>query len=180
MNRNAFPEPALSRKSPVPPRATWWSAAKAEAAIQFGRFCVLLRRRWLLADGVPVEFGTRAFDLLVVLLEADGALVTKEELLDRVWPGIAVSEENVKVQISALRKVLGADRNLIHTEFRREYRFIGMLRSNAAAYARRAPRRAKLRACRALLRQKADNRSSVALTGSEDEGTSAKATAQLS
>jgi hypothetical protein len=66
----------------------------AEAAIEFGRFRMLLRRRQLLADGVPIEIGTRAFDLLLVLLESDGALVTKEELLNRVWPDVVVSDEN--------------------------------------------------------------------------------------
>jgi DNA-binding winged helix-turn-helix (wHTH) protein len=114
---------------------------------------VLLRRRWLLADGVPVELGTRAFDLLLVLLEADGAFVAKNELLNRVWPDTIVSEENLKVQISALRKALGEDRNLIRTESGRGYRFIGILHSNATAHARRSPRRAKLRVCRALLWQ---------------------------
>jgi DNA-binding winged helix-turn-helix (wHTH) protein len=120
-------------------------SVSADAAIEFGRFRVLLRRRWLLANGVPVELGTRAFDLLLVLLEADGALVTKEELLNRVWPGIVVSEENLKVQICALRKALGADRNLICTEFGRGYCFIGILRSNAIVPVCRAPRLAKLR-----------------------------------
>src|ERR1700730_10167559 len=76
------------------------------AALEFGRFQVLLRRRELLSEAVPIEVGTRAVDLLLVLLEADGALVTKEELLRRVWPGIVVAEENLKVQISALRKAL--------------------------------------------------------------------------
>jgi DNA-binding winged helix-turn-helix (wHTH) protein len=47
----------------------------------------LALRRQLLADGVPVELGTRAFDLLLALLEADGSLVTKEELMSCVWPG---------------------------------------------------------------------------------------------
>src|ERR1700737_3765635 len=135
MNTNAYPEPVLWRKSPVPRHATWWSSVSAEAAIEFGRFRVLLRWRRLLADGVAVELGTRAFDPLLVLLEADGALVTKEELLNRVWPGIVVSEENLKVQISALRKALGAGRNLIRTEFGRGYRFIGILRSNATVHA---------------------------------------------
>src|ERR1700758_4972904 len=133
MNTNAYPEPVLWRKSPLPHRATWWSSASAEAAIEFGRFRVLLRRRRLLADGVPVELGTRAFDILLVLLEADGALVTKSELLSGVWPGVIVSEENLKVHVSALRKALGADRDLIRTEFGRGYRFIGMLRSNTTA-----------------------------------------------
>jgi DNA-binding winged helix-turn-helix (wHTH) protein len=91
-----------------------------------------LRRRQLLADGVPVKLGTRAFDLLLVLLEADGSLVTKEELMSRVWLGIVVSEENLKYQVSALRKALGADRDIIRTEFGRGYRFIGVLRVNKA------------------------------------------------
>jgi DNA-binding winged helix-turn-helix (wHTH) protein len=74
------------------------------AVIPLGRFRVLLRQRQLIADGVPIELGTRAFDLLLALLEADGSLVTKDELLGRVWPGIVVAEENLKTQISALRK----------------------------------------------------------------------------
>jgi len=130
MNTNAYhPEPVLWRKSPLPHHATWWSSVRAETAIEFGRFRVLLRRRRLLADGVRVELGTRAFDLLLALLEADGALVTKKELLNQVWPSVVVSEENLKVHVSALRKALGADRDLIRTEFGRGYRFIGMLRS---------------------------------------------------
>ena len=103
------------------------SSATADAALEFGSFRVLLRRRQLLADGVPVGLGTRAFDLLLVLLEADGLLVTKEELFNRVWPGIVVSEENLKVQVCSLRKALGANRDVIRTEYGRGYRFIGML-----------------------------------------------------
>jgi DNA-binding winged helix-turn-helix (wHTH) protein len=95
------------------------SRPAAATAIEFGRFRVLLRQRQLLADGVSTGLGTRAFDLLLILLEADGALVTKDTLLSRVWPGIVVSEENPKVQISALRKALGNDRDLIRTEFGR-------------------------------------------------------------
>src|ERR1700730_11375484 len=161
MNTNAYPEPVLLRKSPVPHHATWWSSVRAEAAIEFGRFRVLLRRRRLLADGVRVELGTWAFDLLLVLLKADGALVTKNELLNRVWPDIVVSEENLKVQISALRKALGADRNLIRTEFGRGYRFTGLLRSNTTVHACRGPRRAKLRSVELGFRRTAGNRSRV-------------------
>ena len=118
MKTNAYhPEPVLWRKSPLPHHATWWSSVSGEAAIEFGRFRVLLRRRRLLADGAPVELGTRAFDLLLALLEADGALVTKKELLNQVWPSVVVSKENLKVHVSALRKALGADRDLIRTEF---------------------------------------------------------------
>jgi DNA-binding winged helix-turn-helix (wHTH) protein len=103
---------------------------RAEAALQFGRFRVLVRQRQLLTEGAPVEIGTRAFDLLMVLVEADGALVTKKELIGRVWPSIVVSEENLKVQISALRKALGADRDMIRTEFGRGYRFTAEVRSD--------------------------------------------------
>src|SRR5437762_1822419 len=108
------------------------SREAAEATLEFGRFRVLLRRRQLVADGVPIELGTRAFDLLLALLEADGSLVTKDELLGCVWPGITVAVENLKVQISALRKALGEDRDLIRTEFGRGYRFTAAVRSNFA------------------------------------------------
>ena len=116
-----------------------------EAAIEFGRSRVLLRQRQLLVDGVPVELGTRAFDLLLVLLEADGALVTKKELLDRVWPSVIVSEENLKVHVSTLRKALGADRGLIRTDFGRGYRFTGVVHSEVCY----CPIRANLRSGRA-------------------------------
>jgi DNA-binding winged helix-turn-helix (wHTH) protein len=97
--------------------------ATAGTILEFGRFQVLLRRRVLLADGVPIELGTRAFEVLLALLEADGELVSKNELLSRVWPSVVVAEDNLKVQISALRKALGEDRHFIRTEFGRGYRF---------------------------------------------------------
>jgi len=53
---------------------------------QFGRFRVDLHRRELLADGQSLSLGSRALDLLIVLLEARGKLVTKDELMSRVWP----------------------------------------------------------------------------------------------
>jgi DNA-binding winged helix-turn-helix (wHTH) protein len=102
--------------------------AAPEASLEFGRFRVLLRQRLLLADGVPIKLGTRAFELLLALLEANGALVTKVQLLARVWPGIVVAEDNLKVQVSALRRALSEDRNLIRTEFGRGYRFTAAVR----------------------------------------------------
>jgi non-specific serine/threonine protein kinase len=63
------------------------------------------------------------------LLEANGSLVSKEQLLARVWPGIAVADANVKVHVCALRKALGEDRNFIRTEFGRGYRFIAAVHS---------------------------------------------------
>ena len=140
MNRVADLNLALLHENPPLHGANRSSPAAADAALEFGRFRVLLRRRQLFADGVPVELGTRAFDLLLVLLEADGLLVSKEELLGRVWPGVVVSEENLKLQIHALRKALGADRDVIRTEIGRGYRFTGVLCPNTVADARRRPR----------------------------------------
>src|SRR5919201_5580328 len=131
MTMIAYADPALDREKERHD-ANRASRAAAEAALEFGRFRVLLRRRQLVADGVPIKLGTRAFDLLLALLEADGSLVTKDELLGCVWPGITVAVENLKVQISALRKALGEDRDLIRTEFGRGYRFTAAVRSNFA------------------------------------------------
>ena len=115
--------------------------ALADEVLEFGRFRVLLRRRQLVADTGPVELGTRAFDLLVALLEADGSLVTKDELLRHVWPDVFVGEENLKVQVSALRRALGEDRDLIRTEFGRGYRFTGAVRSTVAQRGHQQPAR---------------------------------------
>ena len=144
-NTDTYPEPTFYRENPLPPDTNGSSSSTADAELEFGRFRVLLRQRQLLADGVPVELGTRAFDLLLVLLDADGLLVPKEDLLTRVWAGIVVSEENLKVQVSALRKALGADREVIRTEVGRGYRFIGVLRSNIATDAHQRPARPKQR-----------------------------------
>src|SRR6201993_5118718 len=91
---------------------------------KFGRFQVLPHRREFLADGVPVAVGSRAFDVLMVLIEAGGELVTKDEILSRVWPGLVVQEHSLQFHISALRKVLGEDRGFIKTISGRGYRFV--------------------------------------------------------
>jgi DNA-binding winged helix-turn-helix (wHTH) protein len=123
----------------------WSNPVAAEATFEFGRFRVLLRRRQLVADGGLIELGTRALDLLVVLLEANGSLVSKDELFSRVWPGIAVSEANLKVQIAALRRALGDDRDFIRTEFGRGYRFTAAVRSIVAWGACQRPTRRERR-----------------------------------
>lgn len=132
MTTSSYATPAFYRESPPPHGAYSSSPAAADATAEFGRFRVLLRRRQLVADGVPIELGARGFDLLLALVEADGSLVTKEELMSRVWPGIVVAEENLKVQISLLRKALGEDRHFIRTEFGRGYRFTAAVRSTLA------------------------------------------------
>ena len=132
MTTNADAEPALYHQNPPPHCANRSRLAAADTTPEFGHCRVLLRQRRLVSDGVPIELGTRAFDLLLVLLEADGSLVTKNELLSRVWSGVVVAEENLKVQISALRRALGEDRDFIRTEFGRGYRFAAAVRSTVA------------------------------------------------
>src|ERR1700751_303997 len=97
MNRDTYPETAFSRENPPRQGAHRSTPETAAAAFEFGRFRVLLRQRQLLADGVPVELGTRAFDLLLALLEAYGLLVSKEDLLSRVCPDVVLSEEKLNL-----------------------------------------------------------------------------------
>lgn len=63
--------------------------------------------RQLLIDGIEASLGGRAFDLLVTLLERRGSVVSKGDLLDLVWPGLVVEENNLQVQVGTLRKLLG-------------------------------------------------------------------------
>ena len=89
----------------------------------------MTRQRELRLGDMTVPLGSRAFDVLLILVEAEGELVTKEELLARVWPGAVVEESNIQVQVSALRKALGEERNLILTVPLRGYRFTGEVRA---------------------------------------------------
>ena len=99
--------------------------AAEPAGFVFGRFVLRRRERLLLADGAPVELGSRTVEVLLALVEAAGALLTKGAILDRVWPGIAVAENNLQVQVSALRRALGPDRDWIATIPGPGYRFTG-------------------------------------------------------
>jgi DNA-binding winged helix-turn-helix (wHTH) protein len=99
--------------------------AMSYEGIAFGRIRVLQKRREVLVDGEPATLGARAIDLLLALIEARGRLLSKDELLDRVWPNVVVEENNLQVQISALRKALGDEGGRIKTEFGRGYRFVG-------------------------------------------------------
>jgi non-specific serine/threonine protein kinase len=106
--------------------------APAPAAIEFGRFSVLPHRRELLAEGRPLELGGRAFDVLMVLIEASGAVVSKDALIERVWPNRVVEENSLQAQISALRRAFATDRDLIRTIAGRGYQFTGEIRTVSA------------------------------------------------
>jgi DNA-binding winged helix-turn-helix (wHTH) protein len=96
-----------------------------DAVIRFRRFRVLPHARQLLVDEHPIDLGGRAFDVLMVLLGAGGTIITKAEIMSRVWPSTIVEKSNLKVQMSALRKVLSADRDVIKTVHGRGYVFTG-------------------------------------------------------
>ena len=93
--------------------------------ISLGQATVSLELRDVFKDGVALRIGTRAFDILELLIRQQGQLVTKEHILQRVWPDTVVEENNLQVHISALRKALGSDRDLIRTIPGRGYLLLG-------------------------------------------------------
>ncbi|SKA29814.1 non-specific serine/threonine protein kinase [Enhydrobacter aerosaccus] len=84
-----------------------------------------LAQRELRIHGASVPLGGRAFDLLAALVEGANELVTRDQLIERVWPGVSVKEGAIEFHISAIRKALGAHRAIIKTISGRGYRLIG-------------------------------------------------------
>src|SRR5690349_7932054 len=107
------------------------------AALRFRRFELLEHSRQLLVDGKPAPIGSRAFDVLLALMQRRERLVSKSELLEIAWPGVVVEENNLTVQISALRKVLGPD--VIITFPGRGYRFVAALQEATGSHSGRVP-----------------------------------------
>jgi TolB-like protein/cytochrome c-type biogenesis protein CcmH/NrfG len=103
-------------------------ALTAVTRITFGSFCLDFERRELSRMGAVVPLGHRAMELLCALAIARGAIVTKGDLLRLVWPGLTVEENNLQVQISAVRKALqsgDAGQDYVVTVPGRGYRFVG-------------------------------------------------------
>ena len=84
-----------------------------------------LAGRELRMGGVAAPLGGRAFEILVVLVQAAGRIVTKDDLMARIWPGTIVDENRIQVHISAVRKALGSDRDMLKTASGRGYRLAG-------------------------------------------------------
>lgn len=95
-----------------------------DGAIRFGRFRAVPRSRQLMLDDQPREIGGRAFDLLMVLLRSNGAIVSKDDILNEVWPSMVVEECNLRFQIRSLRRALGDRGDLIKTVIRRGYMLV--------------------------------------------------------
>ena len=105
-------------------------------AFVFGPFRLSTARRELMAYGVPVTLGQRAFDILLALITRQGQLVTKDELMAEVWPGVVVEENNIQVHVSALRRVLGTagdGERYVLTVAGRGYRFVAPVEREDAA-----------------------------------------------
>jgi predicted ATPase/DNA-binding winged helix-turn-helix (wHTH) protein len=83
------------------------SAAQSREVISFGPFSLVASERLLTKDRVPVELGGRALDILIALVSSPNHLVSKSDLLARVWPDMTVEEGSLRFHIVALRKALG-------------------------------------------------------------------------
>jgi TolB-like protein len=108
-------------------------------SVWIGQYEVRPKERVLLADGESVPLGGRAFDVLLALLDRRDRVVTKGELLDAAWPGSVVEENNLTVQISAIRKALGQD--VIGTVPGRGYRVTATVNRERTSTSRSTPAR---------------------------------------
>lgn len=98
-----------------------WEGGLVATVYRFGEFELRADERQVLARDAPLVLGGRAFDLLTTLVERRDRVVSKEELMALVWPGVVVEENNLTVQISTLRRHLGA--KALATVAGRGYRF---------------------------------------------------------
>jgi predicted ATPase/DNA-binding winged helix-turn-helix (wHTH) protein len=92
---------------------------------KFGAWEIDIARREMRLNGVPTDIGSRAFEIVETLVQSAGEAIDKYELMKRVWPGAVVEENTLQAQISAIRKVLGPDRELLKTIPGRGYRLLG-------------------------------------------------------
>src|SRR5262249_60839651 len=75
--------------------------------LSFGPFRLASGERLLTREGVPVELGARALDILIALVSRHNEVIGKKELLSHVWPDVTVGEDSLRVHIASLRKALG-------------------------------------------------------------------------
>src|SRR5713101_26300 len=108
----------------MPIRGAHTSAPKPEWVYMSQQWEIDLGQRELRAYGAPVPIGNRAFEIISVLVQAAGKLVSKDDLMGRVW-GAIVEENTIQVHISAIRKALGPDRGMLKTSSGRGYRLLG-------------------------------------------------------
>jgi DNA-binding winged helix-turn-helix (wHTH) protein/pimeloyl-ACP methyl ester carboxylesterase len=120
----------------------------AETAYRFGPFHLDVRERRLARGAEVIPLRLKVFDTLLVLVENAGRLVTKQELLDRVWPETTVEENNLNHNVSVLRKALGekaTGQQYIETVPRVGYRFAAPVDAGVRQTGASAPSTAKAR-----------------------------------
>jgi DNA-binding winged helix-turn-helix (wHTH) protein len=101
----------------------------------FGPFRLIPEQQLLVEDGKPVNVGARGLELLRALVENSGKVLSKDELISRIWPDTCVSESNLKVQVAALRRALGEGRRgerYVATVSGRGYRFVAPVKRQDA------------------------------------------------
>ncbi len=104
----------------------------SEKTFSFAEFELDTAKRLLLKAGQPLALNPKAFDLLTVLVNNHGQILSKDELLDRVWEGSFVEENNLTVHISALRKIFGekkGEHQFIATIPGKGYKFVAEIRN---------------------------------------------------
>src|SRR5258706_11298106 len=107
-----------------------FSLSAATAAIRFGSFCLLPVQRVLLENDAPVRLGSRALDILLLLVERAGEFVSNDQIVSRVWPKTVVVEGNLRVHVAGLRRALsdgrGGRRYIVNVP-NRGYTFTGVV-----------------------------------------------------
>jgi DNA-binding winged helix-turn-helix (wHTH) protein len=93
-------------------------------AFEFGPYCLIPGRRLLLSGKDPVELGSRAFDILVLLVKRCGNVVSSQQIFAHAWPDMIVEGSNIRVQIGGLRRALSAYQRSIVTVRSRGYVFV--------------------------------------------------------
>lgn len=111
---------------------------KAKHLYGFGPYSLDAEERVLLRDGRPIDLPPKDVETLLVLVEKAGHIVEKDELLEKVWPGVFIEESNLARRIFNLRQVLGNSpdgRQYIETVPRRGYRFVAPVREDGSSLA---------------------------------------------
>lgn len=111
---------------------------KTKHIYEFGAYQLDTEEKVLIRDGQPVALPPKDLETLVVLVEKAGHIVDKEELLQRVWPGVFIEENNLARRVFNLRQVLGEGpdgRKYIETVPKRGYRFVGSVQEQGTSAA---------------------------------------------
>src|SRR3954468_20280627 len=86
-------------------------SGEAKDRFSFGPFDLSISERLLTRNGAPVDLGARAFDILFALISTPKEVVSKKELMSRVWPDVTVEEGSLRFHMTSLRKALGDGKN---------------------------------------------------------------------